>query len=119
MYEKIYDALVDAKIKPYSIGQHNGECDSPYVVISNAGTNPFSIGLKYDIIDIIIYYPIGAYSKVEPYANKVKQVLKKIKNFEQENADLLLDSALKDSKIEQLENDLSDLMLEIATIGGN
>ncbi|CEJ74221.1 Uncharacterised protein [[Clostridium] sordellii] len=39
--------------------------------------------------------------------------------LEQENADLLLDSALKDSKIEQLENDLSDLMLEIATIGGN
>ncbi|CEK29423.1 hypothetical protein JGS6364_00691 [[Clostridium] sordellii] len=39
--------------------------------------------------------------------------------LEQENADLLLDSALKDSKIEQLENDLSDLMLEIATMGGN
>lgn len=39
--------------------------------------------------------------------------------LEQENADLLLDSALKDERIEQLENDLSDLMLEIATIGGN
>lgn len=39
--------------------------------------------------------------------------------IEQENADLLLDSALKDERIEQLENDLSDLMLEIATMGGN
>ncbi|TAN63558.1 hypothetical protein WS9_015650 [Paraclostridium sordellii 8483] len=39
--------------------------------------------------------------------------------LEQENADLLLDSALKDSKIEQLENDLSDLMFEVASIGGN
>ncbi|WP_197096796.1 hypothetical protein [Paraclostridium sordellii] len=87
MYEKIYDTLVDANIKPYSIGQHNGECNSPYVVISNAGTNPFSVGLKYDIIDIIIYYPIGAYSKVEPYANKVKQALKKIKNLKYTNTD--------------------------------
>ena len=34
--------------------------------------------------------------------------------LEAENADLLLDSAIKDSKISTLENDLADLTLEIA-----
>ena len=53
-----------------------------------------------------------------PFENE-KPKTTRIDILEQENADLLLDSALKDSKIEQLENDLSDLMLEIATIGGN
>lgn len=38
----------------------------------------------------------------------------KISILEAENADLLLDSAIKDSKISTLENDLADLTLEIA-----
>lgn len=38
----------------------------------------------------------------------------KISILESENADLLLDSAIKDSKISTLENDLADLTLEIA-----
>lgn len=38
----------------------------------------------------------------------------KISILESENADLLLDRAIKDSKISTLENDLADLTLEIA-----
>ena len=41
----------------------------------------------------------------------------KISILEAENADLLLDSAIKDSKISTLENDLADLTLEIAMMG--
>lgn len=41
----------------------------------------------------------------------------KISILEAENADLLLDSAMKDLKIETLENDLADLTLEIAMMG--
>ena len=39
--------------------------------------------------------------------------------LESENADLLLDNAMKDLRLETLENDLADLTLEIAMIGGN
>ena len=60
------------------------------------------------------------FTKIEAQEEKGSHpLISMINQLEQENADLLLDSALKDSKIEQLENDLSDLMLEIATIGGN
>ncbi|GAA0106673.1 hypothetical protein UT300013_32970 [Paraclostridium sordellii] len=60
------------------------------------------------------------FTKIEAQEEKGSHPLvSMINQLEQENADLLLDSALKDSKIEQLENDLSDLMLEIATMGGN
>lgn len=44
----------------------------------------------------------------------VKEQGEKISILEAENADLLLDSAIKDSKIQTLENDLADLTLEIA-----
>lgn len=43
-----------------------------------------------------------------------EQMESKISILEAENADLLLDSAIKDSKISTLENDLADLTLEIA-----
>ncbi|CEQ09809.1 Uncharacterised protein [[Clostridium] sordellii] len=60
------------------------------------------------------------FTKIEAQEEKgTHPIVSMINELEQENADLLLDSALKDSKIEQLENDLSDLMIEIATIGGN
>lgn len=40
-----------------------------------------------------------------------------IKKLEKENADLLLDSAMKDYKISILESDLADLTLEVAMLG--
>lgn len=43
-----------------------------------------------------------------------EKIKEKISILEAENADLLLDSAIKDSKISTLENDLADLTLEIA-----
>lgn len=48
----------------------------------------------------------------EPTEIEIMQ--EKISILEAENADLLLDSAIKDSKISTLENDLADLTLEIA-----
>ena len=47
----------------------------------------------------------------------LEQQAKKISILEAENADLLIDSAMKDLKIETLENDLADLTLEIAMMG--
>ena len=46
-----------------------------------------------------------------------EEVENKISILEAENADLLIDSAMKDLKIETLENDLADLTLEIAMMG--
>lgn len=52
---------------------------------------------------------------LEEQLNEItKEQGSKISILEAENADLLLDSAIKDSKISTLENDLADLTLEIA-----
>ncbi len=48
---------------------------------------------------------------------EIEKIKEKISILEAENADLLIDSAMKDLKIETLENDLADLTLEIAMMG--
>ena len=48
---------------------------------------------------------------------EIEIIQEKISILEAENADLLIDSAMKDLKIETLENDLADLTLEIAMMG--
>lgn len=42
----------------------------------------------------------------------------RIEFLESENADLLIDSAIKDSRIKLLESDIADMMLEIALVRG-
>lgn len=55
---------------------------------------------------------------LEEQLNEItKEQGEKISILEAENADLLIDSAMKDLKIETLENDLADLTLEIAMMG--
>ena len=49
--------------------------------------------------------------------NKIDLLEEKISILEAENAELLLDSAMKDLKLQTIENDLADLTLEIA-MGG-
>ncbi|MDB1956525.1 hypothetical protein PMY38_09475 [Clostridium tertium] len=69
----------------------------------------------------------GLFDYVEEYAPEINQVdpvpseteilKEKVNVLEKENADLLLDSALKDSKIETLQSDIADIMKEIAKGG--
>ena len=59
-------------------------------------------------------YLIFTDEKIEYELTENEILANKISILEAENADLLLDSAIKDSKISTLENDLADLTLEIA-----
>lgn len=57
---------------------------------------------------------------VEEYTPILEDTIQKItledriESLEQENADLLFDSAIKDMKIKTLENDIADIILEMA-----
>ncbi len=66
------------------------------------------------------YFEIKELEKINEEKERLslEEATKKISILEAENADLLLDSAIKDSKIQTLENDLADLTLEIAMMGG-
>lgn len=57
--------------------------------------------------------------KIEPLQIEKKlSAIERIEMLENENADLLMDSAIKDFKIETLESDIADIMIEIASLGG-
>ncbi|MDU3526401.1 MULTISPECIES: hypothetical protein [Clostridium] len=54
---------------------------------------------------------------IDPVPNETDILKEKVDILEKENADLLLDSALKDSKIETLQSDIADIMKEMAKGG--
>ncbi|MDY4607023.1 hypothetical protein [Clostridium tertium] len=54
---------------------------------------------------------------VDPVPSETEILKEKVNVLEKENADLLLDSALKDSKIETLQSDIADIMKEMAKGG--
>lgn len=56
-------------------------------------------------------------NQVDPVPSETDILKEKVNVLEKENADLLLDSALKDSKIETLQSDIADIMKEMAKGG--
>lgn len=61
----------------YSIGQHEGICSSPYIVIKENGVSEVAgTSLVNDTVELLIYYPIGKYSELSKYK---KQILDKMK----------------------------------------
>ena len=80
MWQKIYLHLKSEDIDVYSIGQKQGLCDDPYVVVKESGQ--YSLGSNkqgYDLVDIIIFYPIGSYSQLFSYKNDIKNHLAELK----------------------------------------
>ncbi len=73
------------------------------------------ISIKENMINNTYEVEIAKEGEIQLELLRTKE---KISLLESENADLLLDAALKDSKIEMLENDLADVMMEIAMLGG-
>lgn len=82
----------------------------PHIVSELSFSNKYGYTLKLSV-DIVQNKINAIYEKIETEEEKIYD---KISILEAENADLLLDSAIKDSKISTLENDLADLTLEIA-----
>lgn len=78
MYKHLSKFLTDNEIKNHSIGQHSGKCTSPFVIISDEGERGITgYSLTYREIDLIILFPLGKYSQLEEYIEKVKTVMSK------------------------------------------
>lgn len=60
----------------------------------------------------------GDNSDLKYLESKLLEQDKKVFKLESENADLVLDAAIKDMKIQTLESDMADMMLEILMING-
>lgn len=78
-YQRIYKQLKENDFEVYSLGQKKGKCENGYVVIKEngiAGQDGNVVG--FSLVDIIVFYPLDEYSKMELYVNKIKSVLKKL-----------------------------------------
>ena len=82
MFTDIYKHLKNNGFDVYSIGQHKGICKDPYLVIKESGTSEIvGTSLNSDIVEIMIYYPIGAYSKLEEYKQSTLYAMKILKGI--------------------------------------
>ena len=85
MFKEIYKHLKNNGFDVYSIGQHEGICTKPYLVIKENGESEIAgTSLTNDIVEILIYYPIGTYSKLDEYKQSTlytKQLWKGIRRI--------------------------------------
>lgn len=82
MFTQIYRHLKENGFDVYSIGQHQGICKSPYIVIKENGESEIiGTSLTNDIVELLIYYPIGTYSKLNEYKQSTLYSMKLLKGI--------------------------------------
>lgn len=82
MFTQIYKHLKNNGFEVYSIGQHKGICKGPYLVIKENGTSEIvGTSLNNDLVEIMVYYPIGPYSKLEEYKQSTLYSMKLLKGL--------------------------------------
>lgn len=94
MYKHLSKYLTENGIKNHSIGQHQGKCTEPFVVISDEGERGISgYSITYREIDLILLYPLGKYSQLEDYIEKVKDVMNGYKRgkWTKEMSDIIIE----------------------------
>ena len=74
-WKSIYNHLTAAGFDVYSMGQHKGECKTPYLVLKQRGAD-----LRYSVSDrlfeILMYYPANRYSGFAEYIDTVREAMR-------------------------------------------
>lgn len=79
MFTQIYDYLTDKGYDVYSIGQYEGKCKEPYIVIREAGTTEtLNNNIVNENVELIIFYPVGSYSKLGLFLVQLKKDMKNL-----------------------------------------
>ena len=82
MFTQIYKHLKNNGFDVYSIGQHEGICAKPYIVIKENGESEIvGTSLTNDIVELLIYYPVGTYSKLNEYKQSILYTMKLLKGI--------------------------------------
>ena len=82
MFAQIYKHLKNNGFDVYSIGQHEGICTNPYIAVKeNGGSEIVGPSLTNDIVGLLIYYPVGTYSKLNEYKQSVLYTMKFLKGI--------------------------------------
>ena len=82
MFAQIYKHLKNNGFDVYSIGQHERICTNPYIVVKENGESEIvGTSLTNDIVELLIYYPVGTYSKLNEYKQSVLYTMKLLKGI--------------------------------------
>lgn len=77
MFKEIYKHLKDNGFDVYSIGQHEGICTNPYIVVKENGESEVvGTSLINDTVELLIYYPVGRYSELSSYKKRILNIMK-------------------------------------------
>ena len=80
MIVKLFEYLQDNKIDVYFVGQHQGECKKPYVVLKDDGVNSSNGRVGKGYIDILFFIPQNKFTECQSFKSKVKDLMKKFKD---------------------------------------
>lgn len=82
MFAQIYKHLKNNGFDVYSIGQHEGICTNPYIVVKENGESEvIGTSLINDTVELLIYYPVGTYSKLNEYKQSALYTMKLLKGI--------------------------------------
>ena len=82
MFAQIYKHLKNNGFDVYSIGQHEGICTNPYIVVKENGESEvIGTSLINDTVELLIHYPVGTYSKLNEYKQSVLYTMKLLKGI--------------------------------------
>lgn len=75
----MYDCLKKAGFSVYFPTQKAGECNSPYVVIRDAGTVQYQdFSTVLTTYELLCYVPKNQYSQLEVFSQQVKRAMKSL-----------------------------------------
>lgn len=72
MFKLIYRHLKSSGFDCYSIGQHKGVCENPYIVIKNNTPRALSKIMLEEEVELFLYYPLGKYTEFIDYIDNVR-----------------------------------------------
>ena len=76
-WKQIYDHLNESGFDVYSLGQHQGVCTKPYIVLRSNGAYQ-GIGVEQALYELLLYYPVAYYYRFEDYIKEAKQAMNKL-----------------------------------------
>lgn len=85
IWQDIFSHLHDEGFEVYGPNSKQGECLSEYIVVKNNGSSRFgnmihgNISSDSDLYSIMCYVPRNSYSILEPFVQRVKASMRKIK----------------------------------------
>lgn len=78
-FKDIYKHLASNGIDTYYPTQKKGECQSPYVVVKDAGTTQYNnFSSTQTLYDVMCYVPKDRFTELEQFVAQVKLLMKKL-----------------------------------------